>query len=373
MPTVWGCRRVVKSSAMAKARGRATPKEKAATKKKPARAAASRRAKPNAAPREARPRTAGAKPVKAKKKPAPAAKRSGIGAVARKSKARPRTLPRGAGSRRGAAKGLELDWSDRPGVARGVSDEVVDRWVGRGDALLRTLAEHGCAGHEYRADLKEGRFVWLAPSGDVSAEARAQVLCSWSPTTSAMAMGWADPLVRAGAVARLDGMASERDDVDEEAAWRIAMEAADASHAEFLYRIPTPHAWYFVALRELTFSPGEASFTPGTPVGLVLRGLADTRRAVSSRAEPADVVRQRLASMGTALLDQARYAYRDTDWVARLARTGKRLGALAKRVERPSYGAVAAGRTAPEWLDPDVIVELEKGLRLLEDEWGAFS
>jgi choline dehydrogenase-like flavoprotein len=59
--------------------------------------------------------------------------------------------------------------------------------------------------------------------------------------------------------------------------------------------------------------------------------------------------------------------------VARLARTGKRLGVLAKRVVRPSYSAVAAGRTAPEWLDPEVIGELEKGLRLLEDEWGAFS
>ena len=52
----------------------------------------------------------------------------------------------------------------------------------------------------------------------------------------------------------------------------------------------------------------------------MLRGLAETRRAIASHAEPADVIRDRLTAMGTALLEQASYAYRDTDWVARLER-----------------------------------------------------
>jgi hypothetical protein len=131
--------------------------------------------------------------------------------------------------------------------------------------------------------------------------------------------------------------------------------------------------WYFLALRDLTFSPEQASFTPGTPAGLVLRGLSEIRRAIASHAEPAAVVRERLSGMGTALLDQAGYAYRDTDWVARLERTGKRLGALAKRVARPSYRTVAAGRPISEWVDRDVAQDLVKAVALLEDEWAAFS
>ncbi len=83
-------------------------------------------------------------------------------------------------------------------------------------------------------------------------------------------MAWRDPLLAGAGIARIDGMASERDDVDEEGAWRVAMEVADTTRAEYLYRVTTPHAWYFLALRSLSFTPARGSFTPGTPVGLVL-------------------------------------------------------------------------------------------------------
>lgn len=267
---------------------------------------------------------------------------------------------------------MELTWDDEvPPSAP--TDDVVTRWVKRGDVLLRHLAEHGAARHEYRADLKEGRFVWVDPEGRVSAEARARVLCSWSPTTSAVVMAWADPLVRSAAIARIDGMAPEQDDVDEEAAWHIAMEAADAARAEYLYRVTTPDEWYFLALGSLTFAPGRASFSPGTPVGLVLRGLAEARRAVESRAEPTDVVRERLAGLGRALVHEAEYAYRGTDWVARLERTGKRLVTLADRLPRATYKSVAAGRPADEWLGRDATIDLSQALGLLEDEWALFA
>jgi hypothetical protein len=198
-------------------------------------------------------------------------------------------------------------------------------------------------------------------------------VCSWSRTTSVVAMAWADPLVRPAAITRIDGMASERDDVDEETAWRIAMAAAEACSAEYLYRVPTPHAWYFIALYELTFKPEPGLFVPGTPVGLVLRSLAETRLAIASRAEPADVVRQRLTSVGDSLRQQADYAYRDTDWVARLERTGKRVMHLAELVARPSYGSIAAGRPAEEWVDREIAIDLIEALVLLEDEWSAFA
>jgi hypothetical protein len=272
----------------------------------------------------------------------------------------------------GSGRVMELHWGDDTPSSR-QPDGLAQRWIKRGDALLRHLAEHGAARHEYRADLKEGRFVWVDPDGRVSAEARAQVLCSWSRTTSALTMAWADPLVRAAGVARFDGVPAERDDVDEEAAWRVAMEAADRSHAEYLYRVPTPHAWYFFALSSLTFHPGRSTFRPSTPVGLVLRGLAETRRAVESRAEPADVVRARLSDLGQALLLEAEYAYRCTDWVARLERAGRRLVGLADQLPRASFTSVAAGREAGEWLDREATVDLSAAIELLEDEWTLFG
>jgi hypothetical protein len=266
---------------------------------------------------------------------------------------------------------MELHWGDDVPSSRR-SEGVVQRWVKRGDALLRHLAEHGAARHEYRADLQAGRFVWVDQEGRVSAEAQATVLCSWSRSTSALAMAWADPLVRAASIPRVEGMPAERDDVDEETAWRVAMNAADHASADYLYRVTTPHAWYFLALSALTFHPQRASFNPGTPVGLVLRGLAETRRAVESRAEPAEVVRDRLSSLGQALLFEAEYAYRDTDWVARLERAGRRLVSLGQHLPQSSFGAVAAGHGASEWLDRQATIDLSDALALLEDEWGHF-
>lgn len=267
---------------------------------------------------------------------------------------------------------MELHWGDDGPQSRR-SESRVQRWVKRGDALLRHLAEHGAARHEYRADLREGRFVWVDPEGRVSAEAQATVLCSWSPSTLALAMAWADPVVRDAGVARLEGLAGERDDVDEETAWRVAMEAADHASADYLYRVITPHAWYFLALKNLGFHPEQASWNPGTPVGLVLRGLSEIRRAVESRAEPADVVRDRLSGLGQALLFEAQYAYRDTDWVARLERAGRRLVTLEQRIPRASFNSVAAGRSGGEWLDRQATLDVSDALALLEDEWSLFA
>jgi hypothetical protein len=270
------------------------------------------------------------------------------------------------------ARVMELHWGDDP-IAPAEDDGIVRRWAKRGDTLLRHLAEHGAARHEYRADLRDGRFVWIDPEGRVSAECEARVICRYAPTTSELVMAWRDPMTRSSAVARIDGVPAERDDVDEESAWRVAMEAAEVARAEYLYRVTTPDAWYFLALSRLSFTPGRSSFFPSTPVGLVLRGLAETRRAVESRAEPTEIVRERVARLGRSLLHEAEYAYRGTDWVARLARTGRRLVTMADRLPRSSFKSVAAGIVADEWLDREATIELAEALALLEDEWALFG
>jgi hypothetical protein len=285
----------------------------------------------------------------------------------------PRAVPSAGNQANTQARLMELHWGDSPPPPSSMAQSMVQRWVRRGDALLRHLAEHGVARHEYRADLNQRRFVWISPEGRVSAEAQAQALCSYVTTTGVLTMAWADPLTRSAAVARLDGVPAERDDMDEEDAWQIAMDAADRVHAEYLYRVTTPHAWYFLALGHLTFSPRRASFRPAPPAVPVIRNLADTREAIESRAEPSDVVRARLTSVGRSLLQEAAYAYRGTDWVSRLERTGKCLLQLADRLPRGSYFSVAAGRTVAEWLSRDVIIEISQALVLLEDEWVLFS
>ncbi|MGK3988891.1 DUF6882 domain-containing protein [Sorangium sp. So ce136] len=265
----------------------------------------------------------------------------------------------------------ELDWDDTPSGS--AEEALARRWAARGEALFEQLAAHGASAHEYRADLKEGRFVWLAPGGRVSAEARARLLCSWSRATSVLLMAWADPLVSGAGIERVDGMAAEQDSVDEAGAWQIAMAAAEACGAAYLYRVSSPQAWYFLALDELTFVPKRASFHPGAPVGLVLRAIAEVREAIASRAEPADVVRDRISALSDSLFHQAMYAYRDTDWVARLERTGTCLMHLAKRIPRASYSAIAAGQRIDEWLDRELAVELINSLSLIEDEWSLFG
>jgi hypothetical protein len=252
-------------------------------------------------------------------------------------------------------------------------DALFRRWTERGEDLRRKLTIMGADRCEYRADLKDGRFVWLLPEGSVVVEARAQVLCTWFRPTHVVIMAWADPLMRGVGVARIDGMAAERDDADEVQAWELAMLAAEACGAEYVYRVPTPHAAYFLGLAGLKPVADGIPLTPGTPVGLVLRGLAETRQAVSSRAEPSDVVRERLADVGNALLYQAEYPYRRTDWVARLQRTGRTLTQLSTRLARPTYSTIAAGRPVAQWIDREVAVELVDALSMLEDEWSAFA
>src|SRR6185503_12338045 len=219
---------------MAKVRGRITPPKQGRSARKgesPARAAEprARRPRPKAASDSTQPSALPSLPREARRAKVPAkgiiaedtattAKRvmaaSPVQHAARSEARRPPT----------PAKLMELHWGDSPPPPSSRAQGLVQRWVKRGDALLRHLAEHGVARHEYRADLKEGRFVWISPEGRVSAEAEVQVICTYARTTSAISMAWADPMIRSAAIPRLDGMPSERDDIDEESAWRVAMQ-----------------------------------------------------------------------------------------------------------------------------------------------------
>lgn len=262
--------------------------------------------------------------------------------------------------------------SEPPGPI-GANDDLVETYAEKGKDLLQKLEAAGAQNHEYRVDLKEGRFVWVDREGRVSAEAYARALCSYTPATSSLTMAWLDPLLASSSVAPISRLASEYDDVDEEAAWRIAIAAAAVVGADYLYRVEAPNVWYFLSLTGLSFQPLRVSFTPSSPTGLVLSEIHACRKSLRTGAEPASVIRDRLTRIGNAFTHEAEYAYRGTDWVARLARAGKRLTKLASSVPVPSFDAVAQGKGTSEWVSRERAEELDQALRMLEDEWRLFT
>ncbi|MEZ4313978.1 MAG: hypothetical protein R3F14_38645 [Polyangiaceae bacterium] len=271
-----------------------------------------------------------------------------------------------------APRSMELEWTGDPGGSTPPAEATFDRWVRRGDELLRRLAEHGAASHEYRVNLEDGRFFWVDEGGRVSAEAKARLVCSYVPQTASLAMGWADGATRAVSTPRVIGMAAEIDDIDEEGAWRIAMHAAEVAGAQYLYRVRSAAQSLFLALAGLTFTPSLRSYVPSTPVAMVLATLEEAREATLLGAEPVDTLRARLSAAGASLMQQAEFAHRDTDWVARLLRAGKRLGTLADRLPRPTFHSVAKGG-ATLWLDPNLASDLVESIEMLEEEWRQFA
>jgi hypothetical protein len=243
--------------------------------------------------------------------------------------------------------------------------------------LEKALADLGATKEHPRLDLKEGRVVWLDGAAVPMADARAQVIATWLRGAGVngvgtLLMAWADPVLSHVAVARLEEMA-DAIDVDQPTARELALHAADGTGAELVLGVEAPHGEHYLALRALRPAPGAAPVTPGSPVGLVLRGLADLRRSVTQRDEPTDVLRTRFLGLKKSILAQAEGAHRESEWAGRLQRAAKVLGHLAGRLVPPTFTAIAAGRPADEWLGQSVAVELIDALKLLEDEWGAFA
>ncbi|MFO0547935.1 MAG: hypothetical protein U0271_06085 [Polyangiaceae bacterium] len=246
------------------------------------------------------------------------------------------------------------------------------RWENAERALEKRLAELGAEGRTLRYDPKEGRIVWLDDAQAILVEARAQVLATWVRQANKLIMAWADPMLASVGVARIEEMGDSLD-VDQATARELALTAGESAGAEFIKAVTAPHGEHYVAIRSVKTAAAAAPVTPGSPVGMVLRGLADLRRSVSQRDEPTDVLRARFLSLGRTILTQSEGPYRDTEWVSRMQRAGRVLTQLAGRLVPPTFSAIAAGRQADEWLIQSVAVDLVDAVKLLEDEWGAFA
>ncbi len=130
------------------------------------------------------------------------------------------------------------------------------RWERAARDLDRRLLDLDAHHHRCRADLREGRLVWVDEAGSTIVEARAQILCTLPQPSRDLTMAWADPMLRSLAVNRVDDVPDEQNLVDDESARDIAMRVADATGAEFVYRMPAPNVDYFLALRALRPAAG---------------------------------------------------------------------------------------------------------------------
>jgi len=282
-----------------------------------------------------------------------------------------------------AARMKDFDWDDGEAPVAEPT-ELYNRWSERGDDLTRKLAELGVDERLYEVDLRAGRIAWVDGEGGVLCEARAQLICCHHAASRRLVMAWADPVLASLGAEATDGMPGERDDLDDLGAWVAAMRCAESCGAEFLYRVPGALASHFLALRHLRRGDAAeaeseaAEADGGSPVGLVLARLDEARRALdpsfkSDGQVRADDARDRLARAGADVTRQSETTYRDTEWTGRLARTGRMLLQLSGRVARPTYTAIAMGRSCEELVDAAIADEMRRSVALLVDEWAAFS
>src|SRR5262245_16976330 len=139
---------------MAKARGGITARKGGASApRKPARKARREAApSPNSTQPSASPRVA---PLAAKGSPAPrvavASSKGPRQGSPTKQGPRQESPQKQPEAQKPPSRGLlmELHWGDAPAPPSSRKEGLVQRWVKRGDALLRHLAEHGAARHEY--------------------------------------------------------------------------------------------------------------------------------------------------------------------------------------------------------------------------------
>lgn len=283
----------------------------------------------------------------------------------------------GLGAGPDAARMKDFDWDDGESTSAEPT-ELYNRWSDRGDELTRRLVELGVDERLYEVDLRSGRIAWLDAESGVLCEARAQLLCSHHAATRRLVMAWADPILASLGIEPTDDGPGEKEDLDDLGAWVVAMRAAEACGADFLYRVPGALASHFLALRGLR--PGEAAASEpaaivdaASPVSLVLARLQEAQRVLNGGAIRADEARDRLGRAGADVTRQSETTYRDTEWTGRLTRTGKLLLQLSSRLARPTYTAIAMGRACQDLVDGDVAAEMRRSVALLVDEWSAFG
>ncbi|MBI3929052.1 MAG: hypothetical protein HY319_26145 [Armatimonadetes bacterium] len=209
-------------------------------------------------------------------------------------------------------------------------DELFERWQRRQTNLGIRLEEMGAAHCDFRVDLGVRKFFWVDAQGVALAAADTRVLCSYALSDRSVLMAWANPhLDSEAAIEAVPGMRDRVDGCDEADAWQLAVQAADAAGADYVYRAPGPQTMVFLGLWNLRMALAE-SFEAGSPAPFVLKILISMEKLVVDPIAVPERLGALLANYGETLNQQAAHLYLGSPYFGPLKRVGNTMIGLGK-------------------------------------------
>ncbi len=128
--------------------------------------------------------------------------------------------------------------------------DLIQKWGQRQAQLEKHLTELGAVNLNLRVDTVGGILEWVDNDGQPKARAKASGLCRYSLRFGTVTMAWAadqkndDRVV----ISPVEGMEENYHNCGEGDAWKVALQAADACGAQYLYRFPTAEEFFFFAI-----------------------------------------------------------------------------------------------------------------------------
>ncbi|MDQ4077398.1 MAG: hypothetical protein M3220_14275 [Chloroflexota bacterium] len=192
--------------------------------------------------------------------------------------------------------------------------ELIERWQARQARLAESLESWGATDGERFVEWEAGLIVWLAWSGEPTATAEMKALCSYDIADALLMMAWAGEGAEKGAV--IDSVPDVPDYVEhcsEEEAWLWAMQLAEMSRADYLYRIATPTYLVFLGLWNVgpALADEDGLLEGGTPQAFIVNLLDESRHALLDKSHDSIALRRLFLNQGDSLHQSAQYLVAD--------------------------------------------------------------
>ena len=130
--------------------------------------------------------------------------------------------------------------------------ELVERWRDKQAELHQQLESLGAVQLDLRVNTEEGILQWVEPDGTPRVKAQARGLCHYSLRFGSVTMAWAaEGNTFNPDLAPIEGMKDVYPGCGEGDAWKLAMQAADAIQAQYIYRVPTLQDFFFFAISNI--------------------------------------------------------------------------------------------------------------------------
>lgn len=243
-------------------------------------------------------------------------------------------------------------------------DALVARWEARQEQLASLLEACGATNGDRHIDWIRGTVVWRDRAGQTLATAEMKALCSYSFEDEALMMAWAQGEDVGAVIAPMPDIPEEVEDIPESDAWLWAMSLAQASRAEFLYRVSSPPYLVFLGLWNLTSTLSEAHIETGSADAFVLAVLDKVQQELAQEIPNPSEVRKLLLNQGESLLQNVAVLSPDQRTMHLIERTGQALIDLGSSVGQRKFGLLP-----PDPFHPDDVFLLTRKVESLRAAW----